>query len=221
MQELFEDMDEVQFTFAEDDDEDWDEDWDDQGDAFTEKSRVQFRRGVPRIQSSLTSQRGVQNATLRTPSGSAQLKLPTSVVPLETFNKTVASLRGAHNELATQVNANRDALKKVSSDIGSLQTSTKRAFRRERKRANEAAMMSSLMGAMTTMQLSSRIDQIPGAPASSMNPMMMMMMPMMSMMDGGDHDKDKDSNGMGGMGSMMMMMMMMSMMGAIGSASHT
>jgi hypothetical protein len=216
MQEMFEDMDEMQFELAEDD-EDFDEDFDEDDESFAEKSRIQFRRGVPRIQRSLSAQRGVQNATLRTPAGSAQLRLPTSVVSLETFNKTVASLRDAHNQLAVQVNANRDAIKKISDESGALQKSTRLALRRERRRANEASLMSSLMGVMATMQLNSRIDQINGAPPNTTNPMMLMMMPMMSMMDGSG-EKGHDSGGMGGSMMMMMMMMMAGSMGA--SAQH-
>lgn len=194
--DILEDDDEA---LVEDDDED-----DDEG--FGERSRVRFRRGVPRIASTLQSSRGVSSATLRTPAGSAQLRLPKSVVSLEVFNKAIASLRSSHNKLAGEVSANRDAIKKSVAETNAVSLATKKALIRHRKNAGQSGMMSMLMAMMMQQQINRRIDSIPGAPASSGNDGMMMMMPMMMMGDsGGSHGSDN---------SMMMMMVMMMAMGS-------
>jgi hypothetical protein len=189
------------------DDESFGEDDESDDEAFAERSRVAFRRGVPRISGSLRATRGVNSATLRTPAGNAQLRLPQSVVSLDVFNRAIASLRASHNKLASEVSANRDAIKRVSIETNAVTAATKKALARHRKAAGQNSMMSMLIALMTQQQISRRIDAIPGAPASSGSDSMMMMLPMMMMGDSGGGGSS------GSDGNMMMMMVMMMAMG--------
>jgi hypothetical protein len=188
------------------DDEAWDEDDTEDDEAFSERATTRFQRGVPRIGNPMQASRGVSSATLRTPAGNAELRLPQSVVTLEVFNKTVAGLREAHNKLAAEVSANRDAIKKSVADINSLAASTKKQFKRERKRVGQGNMMSMMIGMLLNKQTNTRIDSIQGAPAAGNDSTMLMLLPMMMMGDGGGSSSG-DDNGM------MMMVMMMAFMG--------
>ncbi|MBC8073416.1 MAG: hypothetical protein IAG13_34165 [Deltaproteobacteria bacterium] len=184
------------------DDESFDEDDSEDDEAFGERT-VRFRRSVPRIGASMQASRGVSTATLRTPAGNAQLQLPQSVVTLEVFNRAVAGLREAHNKLAGEVSANREAIKKSGTEATALAKATKRSFVRERKRASQNNMMNMLMAMMANRSTNRRIDEIQGATTADSDSMMMML-PLMMMGDGG--------SGSGGDNGMMMMVMMMAMM---------
>ncbi len=195
-------LDEDDEAFGEDDESD--------DEAFAERSRVAFRRGVPRISSSLRATRGVSSATLRTPAGNAQLRLPQSVVSLDVFNKATASLRASHNKLASEVSANREAIKKVSNETNAITAATKRALARHKKAAGQNSMMSMLIAMMTQQQINRRIDTIPGVAPSSGNDAMMMMLPMMMM---GESGGSSSTGGSSSDNNMMMMMVMMMAMG--------
>jgi hypothetical protein len=188
-------------SFGEDD-ESFDEDDGEDDEAFGERT-VRFRRSVPRIGGSMQASRGVSTATLRTPAGNAQLQLPQSVVSLEVFNKALAGLRDAHNKLAGEVSANREAIKKTGTDATALARATKRTFARERKQASQSNMMNMLMAMMANRQTNRRIDEL-GGPANTESDSMMMMLPLMMMGDSGSSS--------GGDNGMMMMVMMMAMM---------
>jgi hypothetical protein len=155
---------------------------------------------------------GVDSAVLNTPGGSATVRLPEKVVTQEAFREATQKLEATINNLASQLNATRTDLSRLTQGDSALELRTRRALSSLRKSNQSQAMMGMLMAMMAQRDVRSSIDShrhvgstAPVDPQTvSGDNSMMMMLPMMMM---GNDDYKAGS----GDSSMMMMVMMMAM----------
>jgi hypothetical protein len=132
------------------------------------KRRTRRYRRMP----SIRARRGVRTAILRTPRGSARLRLPTSVVSKSEFHGVVKRLQSADNRNTSRINrtqrdltrTDRKAGRALSTalgnrlQIGRLSTSTKRTIARMKKEQASQATMNMMIGLMQQQQLRDRVD---------------------------------------------------------------
>ncbi|MBQ1783548.1 MAG: hypothetical protein II007_07845 [Gammaproteobacteria bacterium] len=201
---------------------------------FAPKSR---QKRVYRGYSRITPGKGVGSASIATPRGQAQLRLPSEVVPMATYRRDIAALQSRDNSLNQRINQTQGDLAKTEAkatqalaatvnnaralaqqQVKQRQALTKLhlAQSRFRKQQQSQNTMNMLLGMMQMQNVeqslrSHRHDSSGTVTNTAASNPMMMMLPLM--MAG---DSSSSGSASGGDNSMMMLMMVM-MMGQQGS----
>jgi hypothetical protein len=190
------------------------------------------RPAAPRV--SVAPAQGVNNATVQTPRGQAQVQLQTPMVHKDEFNAAVARLQAAINTDSARINTLQKDLTTLGTRVGTVvgetqaaiaknrteqQTETRKlrletqaALRKVRADQQQQQMMSMVMSLMMQQQLSNRFEEHTHTAAGAATSVPSnadsddnSMLPLMFMM--------MPQSGGGGDNSMSMMMMAMAMSG--------
>ncbi|MEW8492460.1 MAG: hypothetical protein AB2604_01540 [Candidatus Thiodiazotropha taylori] len=132
------------------------------------RRRTRTYRRMPQI----TAKRGVRTAILRTPRGTARLRLPTSVVSKTEFHNAVRRLQAADNRNTSRINRTQKDLTRTDRkssralttamsnrlQISRLSKRTRSAIAKMKTEAASQATMNMIIGLMQQQQLRDRID---------------------------------------------------------------
>ncbi len=156
------------------------------------------------------ARRGIKSAILRTPSGSARLRLPRASLPVSTFNRAMRVVNNRLNRLDSSVKSVNAGLRRTQKESRRVSIQTRKAIakanRRTAARISRASSNSMMMTMIMMSQLQRRITAEHGPSSSGGNNMAMAMM-MMAMMGTG-------KSGSSGMSSIFPMMIAMNGFGS-------
>jgi tetrahydromethanopterin S-methyltransferase subunit G len=100
---------------------------------LTQMFRPPNRPNAPTV--SLTPSTGVNNATVATPRGQAQIQLPTSLVSKDDFNNAVGRLQSTINADSARINTLQKDLQGLGSRVGAVVSETQQAAAKQRAEA--------------------------------------------------------------------------------------
>lgn len=136
------------------------------------------RPAAPRV--SVAPSQGVNNATVQTPRGQAQVQLQTPMVHKDEFNAAVARLQAVINADSARINTLQKDLQTLGARVGTvvgetqaaiakqrteqqvatrkLRLETQLALKKVRAEQQQSQMMSMIMGMMTQQQVEAKFD---------------------------------------------------------------
>ena len=200
--------------------------------AVSDALKPPSRPDAPQV--SVAPAQGVNNATVQTPRGQAQIQLQTPLVHKDEFNAAVGRLRAAINADSTRINTLQKDLTTLGTRVGTIvgetqaaiakqrteqQTATRKlrletqaAVRKVRADQQQQQMMNMVMSLMMQQQLTTRFEvhthtetgTATGVPSNAVSDDNSLLPLMFMMMPQSDGGSDN---------SMSMMMMMMAMSG--------